>query len=192
MRGTLFWNKHHEQLTIPMVRSNNVATFHMAPGFEKYKAFCATADIDPMEDWEDPLIAEPSQIISDDKVSDDEGDLQYVACQPAHPEGAEPEGATTSPTPEGDSNMWCQPLGTSFDTNGPSNSSTPKPEKVEEEEDTQPTNKSAELLRYHHQFRHISFRKLQLMAKMGVLPRRLQNCPVPVYSACLYAKAIKK
>ena len=30
------------------------------------------------------------------------------------------------------------------------------------------------------------------MAKMGVLPRRLQNCPVPVCSACLYAKSIKK
>ena len=56
---TLFWNKRHDQLTIPLGRSNNVATFHMAPGFEKYKAFCATADINTMAYWEDPLIAEP-------------------------------------------------------------------------------------------------------------------------------------
>ena len=49
-----------------------------------------------------------------------------------------------------------------------------------------------ELLRYHHQFGHISFRKLQLMDKMGFIPRRLQNFLVPVCSACLYAKAIKK
>ena len=30
------------------------------------------------------------------------------------------------------------------------------------------------------------------MVKIGVLPRRLQNFPVPVCSACLYAKAIKE
>ena len=150
------------------------------------------SDIDPMADWEDPLIAEPAQIISDDKDSNDEGDLQDVARQAAHPEGAEPEGATTTPNPEGDSNLWCQTLGTSFDTDGPSNPLTPKPAIVEEEEDTQPKNKAAELLRYHHQFGHISFRKLQLIIKMGVLPRRLQNFPVPVCSAYLYAKAIKE
>ena len=190
---TLFWNKRHNQITIPLGILNNVATFHMAPGFEKYKAFCTMADINPISDWEDPLIAEPAQIISDDEDRNDEGDLQDVARQSSHPEGTEPEGATTTPTPEGDSNLWYQPLGTSFDTNGPSKSSTPKPAIVEEEEeDTQPTNKAAELLRYHHQFGHISFRKLQLMAKMGVLPRRLQNFPVTVYLACLYAKAIKK
>ena len=144
-----------------------------------------------MADWEDPLIAEPAQIVSDDEDSDDKGDFQ-AARQPAHPEGAEPEGATTTPTPEGDSNLWYQPLGTSFDTDGPINPLTPKPAIVEEEEDTQPTNKETELLRYHHRFGHISFRKLQLMAKMGVLPRRLPNFPVPVCSTCLYAKAIKK
>ena len=79
------------------------------------------ADINPMADWEDPLIAEPAQIVSDDEDSDEEGDLQDLARQPAHPEGAEPEGDTTTSNPEGDSNLWCLPLGTSFDTDGPSN-----------------------------------------------------------------------
>ena len=45
---TLFWNKRHDQLAIPLGISNNVATFHMASGFEKYKAFYATADINPI------------------------------------------------------------------------------------------------------------------------------------------------
>ena len=148
---TLFWNKRHNQLTTPLGRSNNVATFHIAPGFEKYKAFCATADIDPMADWEDLLIAKPAEIVFDEKDTNDKGGLQDVAHQPAHPEGAEPKGDTTTPTPEGDSNLWCQPLGTSFDTNGPSNPLTPKPaiEEEEEEEDTQPKNNAAELLRGH-------------------------------------------
>ena len=140
MRGTgsettskevpLFWNKRHDQHMIPLEISNIVATFHMVLGFEKYKAFCAMADINPMADWEDPLSAEPAQIISDNKDSDDEGNLQDVSRQRAHAEGAEPEGATTTPTPEGYRNLWCQPLGTSFDTDVPSNLLTPKPEIV--------------------------------------------------------------
>ena len=112
--------------------SKPVATFHMAPGVEKYKAFCATSDIDLMADWKDLLIAEPAQIFSDDEDSDDKGNLQDVSRQPAHSEGAEPEGATTTPTPEGDNNLWCQPLGTSFNTDVPSNSLKPKTEIVEE------------------------------------------------------------
>ena len=83
-----------------------------------------------MAGWEDPLIAESAQIVSDNKDSDDKGDLQDVACQPAHPEGANPEGTTTTPTPEGDRNLWCQPLGTSFDTDGTSNLLMPNPETV--------------------------------------------------------------
>jgi hypothetical protein len=68
----------------------------------------------------------------------------------------------------------------------------PTPAAIEEEEDTQPTNKAAELPRYHQRFGHISFGKLQLMAKTGIIPSRLRDCPVPVCSACVYAKATKR
>ena len=50
---------------------------------------------------------------------------------------------------------------------------------------------SAELLRYHHKFGHISFRRLQEMAKSGVLPARLADCPIPLCGSCLYGKATK-
>lgn len=50
----------------------------------------------------------------------------------------------------------------------------------------------AELLAIHHQFGHISMRKLQEMAKQGILPRQLSKCRVPTCSACLYAKATKR
>ncbi|KAI2494618.1 hypothetical protein MHU86_19896 [Fragilaria crotonensis] len=61
-----------------------------------------------------------------------------------------------------------------------------------DEEDRQPANDLAELLAIHHQFGHISMRKLQEMAKQGILPRRLSKCRVPTCSACLYAKATKR
>jgi hypothetical protein len=58
-----------------------------------------------------------------------------------------------------------------------------------DEEDRQPANDLAELLAIHHQFGHISMRKIQEMAKQGILPRRLSKCWIPTCSACLYAKA---
>jgi hypothetical protein len=70
--------------------------------------------------------------------------------------------------------------------------STNAPIIIEDKEDRQPTNLAAELLRYHHRFGHISFRKLAQMAKFGIIPARLAKCPTPTCLACLYAKAIRK
>jgi hypothetical protein len=48
-----------------------------------------------------------------------------------------------------------------------------------------------QLLALHHQYGHIPMRKLQEMAKQGILPRRLAICGIPTCSACLFAKANK-
>jgi hypothetical protein len=61
-----------------------------------------------------------------------------------------------------------------------------------DKEDRQPANDLAELLAIHHQFGHILMRKIQEMAKQGILPRRLSKCRIPTCSACLYAKATKR
>jgi hypothetical protein len=63
---------------------------------------------------------------------------------------------------------------------------------IEDEEDCQPTNLTAELLQYHHWFGLISFQKLAKMAKLRMIPKRLAKCPTRTCSACLYAKAIQK
>ena len=44
-------------------------------------------------------------------------------------------------------------------------------------------------IRDSHQFNRIGFAKLQMMAKAGILPKRLAKCNVPVCSACMYGKA---
>jgi hypothetical protein len=63
---------------------------------------------------------------------------------------------------------------------------------VKGEEDRQPTNVAAEFLRYHQKFNHVFPKKIQAMAKRGMLPRRLANCAVPLCTACLYGKAKKR
>ena len=60
-----------------------------------------------------------------------------------------------------------------------------------DEEGRQPSD-LAELLMAHHQYAHISMRKLQEMAKQGVLPKCLAKCRIPTCSACLYSKATKR
>jgi len=55
-----------------------------------------------------------------------------------------------------------------------------------------PTDASAEFLWFHQKYGHISPLKIKAMAKRGMLPKRLATCPVPICTACLYAKATKK
>ena len=63
---------------------------------------------------------------------------------------------------------------------------------VVDEEDRQESTPEAELLMVHHRFQHISFSKLQEMARQGILPQRLAQCKIPSCSACLYGKATKR
>lgn len=60
---------------------------------------------------------------------------------------------------------------------------------IEDEEDMIPQDASAELLRWHHQLGHISFKKLQLMSKANILPKKLSTCTVPLCTSCLFGKA---
>ena len=63
---------------------------------------------------------------------------------------------------------------------------------VVHEEDHQESTPNAEVLMAHHQFQHISFSKLQEMARQGILPKRLAQCKIPTCSAFLYGKATKR
>jgi GAG-pre-integrase domain len=64
---------------------------------------------------------------------------------------------------------------------------------VTEETLQKPTkNDSAELLRYHYKFGHVSFVRLQAMVKQGTLAAKLAKCPLPVCASCFYGKATKR
>ena len=49
-----------------------------------------------------------------------------------------------------------------------------------------------ELLKYHQKMGHISFAKLQIMAKEGALPKHLAKCEIPICTSCMYAKMAKR
>ena len=51
---------------------------------------------------------------------------------------------------------------------------------------------SNDMLRWHHRLGHISFKKLKIMAKLGILPKKFLTCPIPVCTSCLFGKATRK
>jgi GAG-pre-integrase domain len=83
------------------------------------------------------------------------------------------------------------PRPATFDLDGPMEDALDPPVVMEDEEEKQRDNISAEFLRYHHRFGHASPARLQRMAKLGIIPKRLAKCPVPVCTACLHGKATK-
>ena len=46
----------------------------------------------------------------------------------------------------------------------------------------------AELLRWHYRLGHVSFQKLQRMAKLGYIPKQLANVRIPTCAGCFFGK----
>jgi hypothetical protein len=139
-------------------------------------------------------IALPSGIISDDEDDDE------VKPQERNAETSWVPTSSTAMEQVPDSELKDKSTPVDFNLDGP-NTSTSEGEEASgptsirnviiDEEDRQPSD-LAELLKLHHQFGHISMRKLQEMAKQGLIAKRLAKCRKPTCSACLYSKATKQ
>jgi hypothetical protein len=180
---TVFWNQRKNELTIPLGKSGNGATFLSAAGCQKCSAFLAEANMSVEEEQKAPVApCMPTQVISD---NEDNGDNEENACEEdtvVHERESE--------SSEGGNEGGTSPITTTFDLDD--RGGTNAPAIVEDEEDRQPTNLAAELLRHHQKFGHVSFKNLQMMARLGWIPRKLANCPAPTCSSCLCAKATKR
>ena len=66
--------------------------------------------------------------------------------------------------------------------------------KIEEGEDMDvpATTVQAELLRWHYRLGHVSFKKLKIMALLGILPKKLANVKPPVCAGCIYGGMTRK
>ena len=189
---TLYWKtgKVHYSKTVPLdTKGANLATMHLAPGYSTFSAFCAEMGVG--DDARGDILYEADPVTHSqqevDALSDDEEDVVEISEELDAPttEDSEPNTWKTEKTP----------TQRDFDLEGPHTKDlqAKAPVVVTDEED-QPglLTDTAELLQHHYRFSHISFRKLQLMAQAGIIPKRLAKCNVPVCSACMYAKATKR
>jgi GAG-pre-integrase domain len=60
-----------------------------------------------------------------------------------------------------------------------------------DDEEFTPDDPRHELLLWHYRLGHVPFSKLQHMASIGDLPRRLAKCPKPECAACRFGRATK-
>jgi hypothetical protein len=149
--------------------STNTGTIYTAPGFSKYKAFCT--EISDTYD-EDPIAYDSYMIMSDE--DDPEPTVQGTVAVESH----DSEGVLD----------W-NPTQLDFDLDGPEESRHP-PDPIEPESEI--SNPSSLMLKWHQRLGHISMKKLQLMAQQGLLPAKIKNCAIPICTSCLYGKATRR
>ena len=63
---------------------------------------------------------------------------------------------------------------------------------LEDQPDLAAATAQGELLRLHYRFGHLSFAKLQAMAKRGIIPRSLAKIKPPVCAACMFGKLSRR
>ena len=187
--GTLlYWENRKRNMWVPLSRSTNVSTFHLAPGYTKYHAFCAEADLDDEDDYNDPMchVAE----ITDDEDSDDD-DRSITDDQ--EPPVLQPQRLVNQSPQRHNRQLPSTPMTFDLDLNERLLQEESEPTTIQDdEEDRQPSNVAAEFLKYHIKFGHCSPKKIQVMARQGLLPKRLATCDIPICSACQYGKATKR
>jgi hypothetical protein len=168
-RIILYWDQRRRQRTIYLDPASNVGILNSAPGFTNFEAYCSTID---SSDEEAPVCFDATVFPYD---QDSPTDSPAAASRG--------ETATTSFGRQ-------EPLTTDFDLDG-SNQSL-QDQVSPDEEDSRPQDASAEFLRWHFNLNHASPKRIQAMARMGILPARLAKCPVPLCTSCLYGKATRR
>ena len=194
----LFWDDRQSRKTIPIdTQGNNVATFHLASGYKykQYHNYCRECGTEHDHSYDkDPLLqhqAMPSMVVSDDEGDNDKTTYPVQAPQWHRAIPKQTSMATTDAATQQTDDA--EPRKFDFDLDGKTTEdATPPPPDIIPHEEEQSPSAEAELLRYHYDFGHLPFAKLQQMAKDGILPKRLAKCHVPVCSACNFAKATKR
>ena len=193
----LRWTKGDEnyELTLPLnKKGSNVGTLYSHPGYNKYDLFCQAADIAGADD-KNP-IAIPANLISDDEDNEESDTEPQIGPPPIIiPKGKQSnQGTPSKQTPEDNPHeLHLSPEQKGITTlELPAVIEDDDTSIIVDEEDRQESTPEAELLMAHHCFQHISFSKLQEMARQEILPRRLAHSKIPSCSACLYGKAKKR
>ena len=62
----------------------------------------------------------------------------------------------------------------------------------QEENKSDASSATDELMRLHLDYNHMTFARLRTMANQGVIAKKYAKCPTPLCAACMYSKAIKR
>jgi len=174
-RATLHWGSEPHPID-----SQNVFAFGLKSGFAKFSAFCTEVSCDANADDHAPDCTD--NFLDDESVTSAIVDVETLDdLQDLHTDDA-------SSVPEG---VLADSEGEAFNSEGEEvDLDGEKPaEQTEWMLDAQREDPSAEPLRHHCKFGHLGFRRLKAMARKGIPPKRMADCPDPTCAACLHGKA---
>lgn len=176
----LQFDRRQRSITAPFGKQNNVAFLYTAPGALRYAAFASRCEAafeshSVTDDWQ--LIAalakgarkdETLLPVTPDPALRDTTDNPLVPCQPCVPSTTQAPQETAPSLP----------------------SSQPEQEMKIREEKSLADRRL--LLRLHRRLGHCPFSQMVVLAREGVIPRRLASCEAPKCATCLYAKATRR
>ena len=199
-RCILHWGDNQFQKTVFLDKTTNTPRFHLAPKYHEYQVLYTTLE-SKLRHREH--VAFPAHLIEDDSSDTSSqrslgsNSAQSLPPQPlstptvtptAYP--SVPTSNTPSQTPEFN-NLPAH----HFDPSSGRSSNTPTMKiNIVEDDETElvATTPQAELLRWHYRLGHLSFNKILLLCKQGILPRSLASVQKPKCSACLMGAMHRK
>lgn len=152
----MFWNKRPYQCSVPInTHGSNVAMFSLLCRYDKFHTYCQTTNINIEEYINDPLTIEEVEAHST-KVSDEEskhGEMREHMTEDSEEEDSWPV-----------KSFLTEPHKFNLDGKNTKRLSKGAPTIIIDEEERLPSH-VAKLLQLHYDFGHLSFTKLQEMAK---------------------------
>jgi hypothetical protein len=164
-------------ITMPIAPPNNVAHIHVDMPDDAYSAYVAATGL---SDDRDPITLNPSPsaVVTEDEAS--------VSTYVNHPDPEEDwhDDWTVSDSEGATAEGAVRDADFEFAKDDPQSETVAVDPDKEEKLDCL----SAEMLRRHHKFNHISFGNIQALARLRIVNPKLAKCPSPACLACLYGK----
>jgi hypothetical protein len=169
------WGGGKWKRTLPLHKSTNVGIMWSAPSNHKFYAFAAQVDPHLILDDEEEENQATRRTMVSGREEDNDDNVQQVLHLPIASEGQRESSVTpTSEIPRE------QPVQIEF-------MDEEIREPVDEPRDV--TSKQAALRKCHNRLNHMSFARIQAMAKHGLLPKYLADVEPPMCACCAFGKA---
>ena len=193
-KAEMYWNQRRQRLTIPVDPITNVFNIYSAPDYDSYEAYCAQVGDDDEDDNDIICMDVEAAYGKEPEEPPDHEELAHSLAEPSEVQWPAPnkDAATRKEAGAVDTDFdWDGPNKTTgaLDSGRTSGTEDALADTQEEEKQPKPNKVEAEFLHWHVQLNHISPASLQRMAKVGILPKRLATCEVPMCKACMYGKA---
>ena len=180
----LHWKQQKFKRTVYLDQATNTARFHSAAGAVKYRVFAAAQDAFNNIEVNEHVVY---QALHDDGVPHvipDEVDDHQDVDRSSPNEAQSPRARSVDEVRE-------ENLSDFFDVSDIP-AIVPNVITDEEEDNLSAISPQADLLRWHYRLGHASFRRIKLLALLGILPRRLAFVQQPKCAGCIFGALTKR